>query len=111
MSAGTEITHTRHVHLFHSKMPKFPGIRKILCLKCANNAVLGTLPMAMKNCQCLAASLCGFQASESPNETSTPPYLWSFGGAGGQPRLRTVGANGGSTRVRGAKNIFFQSCS
>ena len=47
---------------------------------------------------------CGFQPSESPNEPSRPPYQWSLGGAGGP---HTVGANGGSTRVRGAKKIIF----
>ena len=36
-----------------------------------------------------------------------PPYHWSLGGAGGQPGLHTVGANGGSTRVHGAKRIIF----
>ena len=49
----------------------------------------------------------GFQASESPNETHRPPYQWSLGAAGGQPSPRTVGANGGSTGVRGAKKIIF----
>ena len=49
----------------------------------------------------------GFQASESPNETRRPPYLWSLGAAGGPASPRTVGANGGSTRVpRAKKNIF-----
>ena len=43
----------------------------------------------------------------SPNETPRPPYQWSLGGAGGKPGQRTVGANGGSTRVPGAKKIFF----
>ena len=50
---------------------------------------------------------CGFQASESPNETPRPPYQWSLGGAGGQPGPRTARANGGSTRVPGAKKIVF----
>ena len=49
----------------------------------------------------------GFQASESLNETRRPPYQWSLGGAGGQPGPRTVGANGGSTRVPGAEKIIF----
>ena len=49
----------------------------------------------------------GFQASESPNETRRPPYQWSLGAAGGPASPRTVGANGGSTRVpRAKKNIF-----
>ena len=49
----------------------------------------------------------GFQASESPNETPRPPYQWSLGAAGGPASLRTVGANGGSTRVpKGEKKIF-----
>ena len=52
-------------------------------------------------------TFCGFQASESPNEPPRPPYQWSLGGAGGQPGPRTVGANGGSTRVPGAKKIIF----
>ena len=52
-------------------------------------------------------TFCGFQASESPNEPLTPPYQWSLGGAGGQPGPRTLGANGGSTRVPGAKKIIF----
>ena len=54
-----------------------------------------------------APTFCGFQASESPNEPLTAPYQWSLGGAGGQPGPRTFGANGGSTRVPGAKKIIF----
>ena len=42
----------------------------------------------------------------APRATQTP-YQWSLGGAGGQPGPRTVGANGGSTRVPGAKKIIF----
>ena len=49
----------------------------------------------------------GFQASESPNEPPRPPYQWSLGGAGGQPDPRTVGADGRSTRVPGAKKRIF----
>ena len=52
-------------------------------------------------------TFCGSQASGSPNETPRPPYQWSLGGAGGQHSPRTVGANGGSTRVPGAKKIIF----
>ena len=52
-------------------------------------------------------TFCGFQASESPNETPRPPYLWSLGAAGGQPGPRPARANGGSTRVPGAKKIIF----
>ena len=48
-------------------------------------------------------TFCGFQPSESPNETPRHLYQWSLGTAGGQPGPRTVGANGGSTRVPGAK--------
>ena len=50
---------------------------------------------------------CGFQASESPNETPRPPYQWSLGAARGQPSRRIVGANGASTGVPGAKKRFF----
>ena len=49
----------------------------------------------------------GFQASESPNEARRPPYHWSLGAAGGPASPRTVGANGGSTRVPGAKKKIF----
>ena len=49
----------------------------------------------------------GFQASESPNETRRPPYQWSLGAAGGLASPRTVGANGGSTRVPRAKKKIF----
>ena len=49
----------------------------------------------------------GFQASESPHETRRPPYQWSLGGAGGPANPRTVGANGGSTRVPRAKKMIF----
>ena len=49
----------------------------------------------------------GFQASESPNKTRRPPYQWSLGAAGGRASPRTVGANGGSTRVPGGKKIIF----
>ena len=49
----------------------------------------------------------GFHASESPNETRRPPYQWSLAAAGGPASPRTVGANGGSTRVPRAKKIIF----
>ena len=49
----------------------------------------------------------GFLASESPNETPTTMYQWSLTVAGGQNSPRTVGANGGSTGVPGAKKINF----
>ena len=52
-------------------------------------------------------TFCGFQASELPNETRRPPYQWSLGAAGGLASPRTVGANGGSTGVPGAKNLIF----
>ena len=52
-------------------------------------------------------TFCGFQASESPNEPPRPPYQWSLGAAGGQRGPRTVGANGGSSRVPGVKKIIF----
>ena len=52
-------------------------------------------------------TFCGFQASKSPNETRRPPYQWSLGAAGGPASPRTVGANGGCTRVPGAKKIIF----
>ena len=49
----------------------------------------------------------GFQASKSPNETRRPPYQWSLRAAGGQHSPRTVGANGGSTRVPRAEKMIF----
>ena len=49
----------------------------------------------------------GFQASKSPNETCRPPYQWSLGAPGGPASPRTVGANGGSTRVLRAKKMIF----
>ena len=49
----------------------------------------------------------GFQASESPKGTRRPPYQWSLGAAGEPASPRTVGANGGSTRVPRAKKITF----
>ena len=52
-------------------------------------------------------SFCGFHPSELPNKPPRPPYQWSLGGAGGQPGPGTVRANGGSTRVPGAKKIHF----
>ena len=52
-------------------------------------------------------TFCGFQASDSPNETRRPPYLWSLGAAGGPASPRTVGANSGSTGVPGAKKMIF----
>ena len=48
----------------------------------------------------------GFQPSESPNETRRPPYQWSLRAAGGPASPRTE-ANGGSTRVPGAKKMIF----
>ena len=54
----------------------------------------------------------GFQASEVPNETPTPLYEWSLGGAGGQTGLCTLGSNGGSIKVpKAKKNNFFRNCS
>ena len=44
----------------------------------------------------------GFQPLASPNETPRPPYQWSLRGANGLAGPRTVGGNGGSTRVPGA---------
>ena len=41
------------------------------------------------------------------DETPTPPYQWSLGGARGQRSPHTVGANRGSTGVPGAKKISF----
>ena len=52
-------------------------------------------------------TFCGFQASQSPNETRRPSNQWSLGAAAGQPGPRMAGANGGSTRVPGAKKIIF----
>ena len=52
-------------------------------------------------------TLCGFQATESPNETPRPPYVCSLGAARGQPSRRIVGAKGGSTGVPGAKKTIF----
>ena len=52
-------------------------------------------------------TFCGFQASESPNANRRPPYQWSLGAAGGPASPRTVGANGGSTRVPRAKKKIF----
>ena len=52
-------------------------------------------------------TFCGFHPSESPKRTPRHPYQWSLGTAGGQPGPRTAGANGGSTRVPGAKKIIF----
>ena len=49
----------------------------------------------------------GFQASKWPNETVRPPYQWSLGAAGGPASPRTLEANGGSTRVLGAKKMIF----
>ena len=51
-------------------------------------------------------TFCGFQASDSPNKTPRPPDQWSLGAAGGQHNPHTVGANGGSTVVPGAKFFF-----
>ena len=49
----------------------------------------------------------GFHPSESPNETRRTPYQRSLGAAGGPASPRRVGANGGSTRVPGAKKMIF----
>ena len=55
----------------------------------------------------------GCQASDSPNETRTPPFQWSVGAAGGPASPHTVGAKRGSTMTGspGRKKEFFQSCS
>ena len=53
------------------------------------------------------STFCGFQASDSPNETPRPPYKWSLGTAGGQPGPCTAGASGGSSGFPGAKKIIF----
>ena len=52
-------------------------------------------------------TFCGFRASDSPNEPPRLPYQWSLGAAREQPSPRTAGANGGSTKVPGAKKIIF----
>ena len=49
----------------------------------------------------------GLHPSKSPNETRGPPYQWSHCATGGPASPRTVGANGGSTRVPRAKKIIF----
>ena len=49
----------------------------------------------------------GFQASDQSNETRRPPYLWSLGAAGGPASPRTVGPNGGSTKVPRVKKMIF----
>ena len=49
----------------------------------------------------------GFQPSELPKRMPTHPYRWSFGTVGGRPGLRMAGANGGSTKVPGAKKMIF----
>ena len=41
------------------------------------------------------------------NETRRPRYQWSLGATGGPASPCTVGANGGSTRVPGAKKMIF----
>ena len=52
-------------------------------------------------------TFCGFHPSESPRRMPRHPYQWSLGAAGGQPGPRTVGVNGGSTRVPGAEKKIF----
>ena len=52
-------------------------------------------------------TFCGFHPSESPNETPRHRYQWSLRVAGGQHSPRTAEANGGSTRVPGAKKMIF----
>ena len=52
-------------------------------------------------------TFCGFHPSESPSETCRPPYQWSLGAARGPASPRTVGGNGGSTRVPRAKKMIF----
>ena len=56
-----------------------------------------------------APTFCGFQASEWCIETRRPPYQWSLGAAGGPASQRTVGVNGGSTRVPRAKKKIFSN--
>ena len=48
-----------------------------------------------------------FKPQNHPTRRLDPCTSGHFGGAGGQRGPRTVGANGGSTRVPGAKKIFF----
>ena len=52
-------------------------------------------------------TFCGFQASESLKRAPRHLYQWSLGGAGGRHSPCAVGANGGSTRVPGAKKMIF----
>ena len=49
----------------------------------------------------------GLHPSESRNETHRPPYQWSLGAPEGPVSPCTVGANGGSTSVPGAKKMIF----
>ena len=56
-------------------------------------------------------TFCGFQVSKSPNKPPRPLYLWSLGGAGGQPGPRTGRGGGGGQRwvhrgTRGERNHF-----
>ena len=51
-------------------------------------------------------TFCGFQASDSTNETPRPPYGWSLGGAGGQLGPRTVGAKVFSRPLGMLKQVF-----
>ena len=51
-------------------------------------------------------TFCGFQASDLPNETPTPPYQWSLRVVGGQPTPRRLGANGGSTGFPRARKFI-----
>ena len=55
------------------------------------------------------APSCGFHAAESPKWPPRHPYQWSPGTAEGQPGPRMSGANGGSTRVAGAKKMIFSN--
>ena len=51
----------------------------------------------------------GHLARNAPLFVVSKPQIrqWSLGGAGGQPGLRMLGANGGSTSIPGAKKIIF----
>ena len=98
------------------KRPKKPPKSPKICAMCTSTPkprtgrILGyvaqkRIPMAASPAG--TPTFYGFQASESPNETVGPPYQWSLGAAGGPASPRTVGANGGSTRVPRAKKKIF----
>ena len=103
-----------HLHDMSEKLPKKAPKSPKICPMCTNNPKPSTgriLGYVAQNPRApsppATPHFLWFPSLRIANETPRSPYQRSFGGAGGQPGPRTVGANGGSTTVPGVKRKIF----